>query len=262
MEINKFKEILNMSQEEVIDFMRKFLSSRGYVIEGLGEEGLVARYPEVDKNIAVIAHADTINTHRYVYDGTKYEMETEILDEKYIKLSDNDIKNGYKCLGADDRAGIMTIVDVVNSGLRPHVIIPTDEEIGCVGSSRLAFSMKFSDSVYFLLQIDRGNHGGSFNEYVTYDCDIPDIIRDELDTYFTESNGSFSDVAVLAPSLNVPGVNVSASYINEHTVDEKLNIEAYNNNLRAIKKFIADFDYTAKHYYMHEDDADSYEFWF
>ena len=41
-------------------------------------------------------------------------------------------------LGADDRAGVFAIIQILQSGLRPHIIFTTDEEKGCLGAEALA----------------------------------------------------------------------------------------------------------------------------
>lgn len=41
-------------------------------------------------------------------------------------------------LGADDRAGIFAIIQIIKSGLRPHIILTTDEEVGGVGADLLS----------------------------------------------------------------------------------------------------------------------------
>ena len=41
-------------------------------------------------------------------------------------------------LGADDRAGVFAICQIIKAGLRPHIIFTTDEEVGGLGARALS----------------------------------------------------------------------------------------------------------------------------
>ena len=69
-------------------------------------------------------------------------------------------------LGADDRAGVFSILQLIKAGYRPHVIFTTDEEIGCVGAQELSFLPCPFEDLRYIIQLDRRNS----NDCVFYDC--------------------------------------------------------------------------------------------
>ena len=145
-------------------------------------------------------------------------------------------------MGADDRVGVKTILDILEMGLRPHILFTTDEEVGCVGSRKAVEenALEGLKMASMLIQIDRGVHERSWHEMVTYDFDPESHkeIFDELRKTYTMATGSYTDVAVLGPHLDKPIVNVSASYRHEHTTDEFINLDAYEYNTQGLIKFI------------------------
>lgn len=250
---NTFETLLTLSQEELLQELPAYLSERSYsVIET--DYYTLGVSPSEDKQACLVAHLDTINTHRgagsYNYATKKWDTaqkatpkaEDLMISEKYITLSP-EANPQLACLGADDRCGVKTILDVIEAGKRPHVLFTTDEEIGCVGSNKLIDDeiplTALADSS-MLIQIDRGVHEGSWNEMVFYEYDensIPEILE-ELEKYYTLANGSYTDVAVLGPVYDKPIVNLSASYQNEHTRSEFINLHAYKNNTEGLISFL------------------------
>ena len=116
------KHYLNMKYENVI-------STKEYLIA-------VGEIP-----VALVAHLDTVfkePPHNIFYDRVKNVMWSP---------------NG---LGADDRAGVYAIVQILKSGLRPTVIFTTDEELGCLGAEALAEQIKIPPAdLKYVIQLDR-----------------------------------------------------------------------------------------------------------
>nr|DAW66472.1 MAG TPA: zinc peptidase-like protein [Caudoviricetes sp.] len=250
--MKQFKELLTLTQNELGDMLVDWLLNEynynvidhGYIIQGVSEQ------PNAP---VLVAHLDTINTHRN-NNETKYSA--RLSTEEPVgapKLSDiifhNDIimlhplsNPKLACLGADDRCGVKTILDILDMGFRPHILFTTDEEVGCQGSEKAVNEKlleEFSEAS-MLIQVDRGVHEGYWNEMVFYNYDkdsIPEIY-DELSKYFKLAKGSYTDVATLGPYLNKPIVNISASYMNEHKRTEFISITAYDKNLEGLSKFL------------------------
>ena len=247
-----FKELLTLTQNELGNKLVNWLINDynydvidyGYVIQGISEQ------PNAP---VLVAHLDTINTHRNANETT---YSARLSTEEPVgapKLSDiifhNDIimlhplsNPKVACLGADDRCGVKTILDILDMGFRPHILFTTDEEVGCQGSKKAVAEKlleEFSEAS-MLIQVDRGVHEGYWNEMVFYNYDkdsIPEIY-DELSKYFKLAKGSYTDVATLGPYLNKPIVNISASYMNEHKRTEFISIPAYDKNLEGLTKFL------------------------
>jgi hypothetical protein len=76
-------------------------------------------------------------------------------------------------LGSDDRAGIFAILQIVQSGLRPSIILTTDEERGGLGAQKLAKRECPIPFLRYMIQLDR--HGN--NDCVFYDRFCPSFIE-------------------------------------------------------------------------------------
>lgn len=148
-------------------------------------------------------------------------------------------------LGADDRAGVFAIVKIIESGLRPHIIFTTDEEIGGIGAENLTKVEKeppFKDLKY-IIQLDRQGT----NDCVFYECDNKSFIKYVESFGFSEAFGSFSDISVLCPAWKVAGTNLSIGYKDEHSVSETLHVAPMMATIRKVKNMLAD-GADAKHY--------------
>lgn len=251
-----FIDVLTKTQTEMQEWLPEVLADYGYQIKVT--DYMIQAISSEENQPCLVAHLDTINTKRknssYSY-GTYYQTTTVTSTEKdrtpeeedilvadhYILLSP-ECKSSIQCLGADDRVGVKTILDILEMGLRPHILFTTDEEVGCVGSRKAVEenALEGLREASMLIQIDRGVHERSWHEMVTYDFDPESHkeIFDELRKTYTMATGSYTDVAVLGPHLNKPIVNVSASYRHEHTTDEFINLYAYAYNTQGLIKFI------------------------
>lgn len=171
--------------------------------------------------VALIAHADTV---------FKSPPETFYYDkEKNVMWSPDG-------MGADDRAGIYSIIKLVSAGYRPHVIITTDEESGCLGATKLVRKFKkhpFTE-LKFMIQLDRRGTEDS----VYYDCANPDFEKFINEFGFKTAYGSLSDISVLAPMWEIAAVNFSVGYKDEHSYQETLNIGAMFDTIRKVSDIL------------------------
>ena len=253
-----FIDVLTKTQSEMQEWLPEVLADYGYQIKVT--DYMIQAISSEENQPCLVAHLDTINTKRknYSYDSyystgstlstvtsTEKDRTPEVQDilvtDHYILLSP-ECKSSIQCLGADDRVGVKTILDILEMGLRPHILFTTDEEVGCVGSRKAVEenALEGLKTASMLIQIDRGVHERSWHEMVTYDFDPESHkeIFDELRKTYTMATGSYTDVAVLGPHLDKPIVNVSASYRHEHTTDEFITLDAYEYNTQGLIKFI------------------------
>jgi len=122
-------------------------------------------------------------------------------------------------LGADDRAGVLGILEILRRGYKPHVILLDGEESGCIGA-REAVKVLRDPGVLYIVELDRKNGG----EAVFYDCGNS-AFKDYITSFgFREDVGTFSDITTLCPAWNVAGVNISCGYYNAHTDAEYLKL--------------------------------------
>jgi hypothetical protein len=155
-------------------------------------------------------------------------------------------------LGADDRAGVYSIVQIIKSGYRPTIIFTTDEEKGCLGALELVKDIPEAPTeLKYIIQLDRR---GS-NDCVFYDC-----INEEFEVYvesfgFVTNFGSFSDISVLCPSWKVAGVNLSIGYYNEHSEVELLYVGQMIETTRKVVKMLKDADKAETYEYIEDPTA-------
>lgn len=253
-----FIDVLTKTQSEMQEWLTEILAEYGYQIKVT--DYMIQAISLEENQPCLVAHLDTINTKRKNYNYGSYydtdpsltkvistekdrtpEEEDILITDHYILLSP-ECKSSIQCLGADDRVGVKTILDILDMGLRPHILFTTDEEVGCVGSRKAVKenALEGLKMASMLIQIDRGVHESSWHEMVTYEFDPEShkAIFDELRKTYKMATGSYTDVAVLGPHLDKPIVNVSASYRHEHTTDEFINLDAYEYNTQGLVKFI------------------------
>lgn len=253
-----FIDVLTKTQSEMQEWLPEVLADYGYQIKVT--DYMIQAISSEENQPCLVAHLDTINTKRKNYSYGSYystgstlstvtstekdrtpEVQDILVTDHYILLSP-ECKSSIQCLGADDRMGVKTILDILEMGLRPHILFTTDEEVGCVGSRKAVEenALEGLKMASMLIQIDRGVHERSWHEMVTYgfDPESHKEIFDELRKTYTMATGSYTDVAVLGPHLDKPIVNVSASYMHEHTTDEFINLDAYVYNTQGLIKFI------------------------
>lgn len=190
-------------------------------------------------SIALVAHMDTV-----------FDKPNQLHKELYY---DKD-KGTLFCVdgaGFDDRAGIFSILQIIKDGLRPSIILTTDEEQGGLGAAALALDYPICPipNLKYMIELDRR---GSYDA-VFYDCITADFIDYVEQFGFVEARGSFSDISFLMSEWNVCGVNLSIGYENEHTYSEILNINHMFSTIEKVKKMlqaesIPDFKFEEKPY--------------
>lgn len=194
-----FDYLCKRSQPQLKSFLASFLTSKY-------EEVIVDQHYLVAKGnipICLVAHMDTVFP----------KPATEIYYDKQ-----KNVIWSPTGLGADDRAGIFAIIQIVKSGLRPHVIFTADEEIGCIGAMYLGAKENPFNDVRYFIELDRRG----IDDCVFYDCDNPEFVKYVEDFGFQEAYGSFSDICMICPEWKVAGVNLSVGYRDEHSTSEIL----------------------------------------
>ena len=205
------EELVDCDQIKLKQIMASYLKKhygKSHVVETVDYV-----YAEGNIPVALVAHLDTVFEHTY-----KHEDRELLYDRvKNVLISPQGA-------GFDDRAGIYAIVQIIRSGLRPHIILTTDEETGCVGASMLVKDhpkAPFAELNY-IIELDRRGEC----DCVFYDCENPDFEQYVEEFGFITNIGSFSDISIICPEWGVAGVNLSIGYKNEHTTSEVLYVQA------------------------------------
>lgn len=178
-----------------------------------------------DIPIALVAHLDTV---------FKEPVSQLYYDKKKNVVFSPD------GLGADDRAGVFAILQILKTDLRPSVIFTTDEEMGGLGAAALALAYTKCpiSGLKYLIELDRQ---GSMDA-VFYDCETADF-KEYVESFgFLEAKGSFSDISFLMSEWKICGVNLSVGYKDEHTRAETLNFNFLFNTVEKVKKMLQAID--------------------
>jgi len=212
-----FEQIASLSQKSIKRVMSNFLKKHyKKIIET--DKYIIA---EGDIPVALVAHLDTVfkdPPEEIFFDQTK----------NVIWSPDG--------LGADDRAGVFGIVQIIRSGLRPHIIFTTDEEVGGIGATAVSIlDCPFKDLKY-IIELDRR---GS-NDCVFYNCDNQEFVNYVESFGFEWNFGSYSDICEICPSWEVAGVNLSIGYRDEHSIAEVLFVGKMLSTIEKVKKMLAD----------------------
>lgn len=165
--------------------------------------------------VALVAHLDTVHTIPVM--KVYHDVEEGVLWSP-------------EGIGADDRAGVFSILEILGKGYRPSVIFCCKEEVGGVGAGH--FVMENPEpfkGVKYLIELDRQGEEDS----VYYRCDNP-LFEQMINAYgFNTEWGSFSDISIIAPSWGLCAVNLSIGYYDEHSLGETWH---YRQTLKTIDK--------------------------
>ena len=238
MNLKLFKEICKFSQNELLEIMTRFLESRYDKVIATSDY-IIA---EGDLPVALLAHLDTV--------GVRPPSDIYYDPKAHVMWSP-------QLLGADDRAGVYAIIDIIQAGYRPSIILTTEEETGCLGALFLAEEHPECPikNLKALIQLDRQGE----NDSVYYDCDNKRF-KKFINSYgFNTAQGSFSDISVLGPAYQIAAVNLSVGYLNEHNPIETLNVKWLSKTIEKVKKIIVDIDsYPAFEYVRAKNSQDMY----
>lgn len=215
-----FERLVSLSQKGMHDAMSQYMKAK-YNNNVIVTKDYIVAIGDIP--IALVAHMDTV-------------FRTPVTDLYYDQRKG--ILWSPQGLGADDRAGIFAIMKIIQSGLRPSVILTTDEEQGGLGATVLASLACPIPNLKYMIQLDR--HGT--NDCVFYQCFNEDFY-DYVESFgFCEAYGSFSDISFLMPQWNICGVNLSVGYEDEHSDTEILHIAPLFDTIAKVQQMLLDQD--------------------
>ena len=219
MGLKLIKKLCSLNKRSLEIMLIKYLKELGYTIK-FSNEYIIA---EGQLPVCLLAHMDTVFAQppkNFFYDKEKTTLWSP---------------DG---LGADDRAGIYSIINILEEGYRPSLIFTDGEERGGIGASALI--QKFPDCPFSeckaLIQLDRQ---GS-KDAVFYGCDNPDFTKLIVSYGFEEEWGTFTDISIIAPQWKIAAVNLSVGYFNEHQRIEFLNLVHCHSTINKVKEMLKD----------------------
>lgn len=214
---------LKPTQDELFSMLRKlYKGNKGFFSKGnfILIEG--------DAPILLVAHLDTVHEEPV---------------KTICKSDDGNILMSPQGIGGDDRCGVFVLVNAFDISVnKPFLLFTCHEEIGGVGAEKfcrahqLGKLPKALDELKLIVEVDRkGNR-----DAVYYDCYNPELEKYITSKGFNTATGSFSDISLIAPELDVAAVNLSAGYYNAHTLHEYINRKHLNNTLSKVVEIISD----------------------
>lgn len=214
-EVSLMENLVGINQDSLQQILYKFLK-QNYKKVTYDADYLLA---EGNIPIALVAHMDTVFKQpaaELFYDRVKNVMWSPT------------------GMGADDRAGVFSILKIIKDGYRPHIIFTRDEEIGCIGANILSYAPCPFKKLNYIIQLDRRNS----NDCVFYDCNNKEFEKYIESFGFVTAFGSFSDISELCPKWKIAGVNLSIGYRNEHTVSEVLFVGQMLSTISKVEKML------------------------
>lgn len=123
--------------------------------------------------------------------------------------------------GFDDTTGIYAIIDIVDQGYRPTIILTQDEELFGIGVNNMLQKLPIAPTdLKYIVELDRQG----YNDAVFYNCNNKEFEEYVCSFGFNTDIGSFSDIYFIGPVWKIACVNVSIGYLNEHTYGEILQV--------------------------------------
>lgn len=186
---------------------------------------------EINSKLITSGYSDIISDDENMYIYAKGQLPVllvchiDTVQTIPIVLQDNELnvlwsKTG---LGADDRAGISAIFEILDKGYRPYVLFCNKEETGLVGA-KVASSEINAPEVNIVVELDSSECG----DFKTY------FGKNILGNKYIESFGlkfkdsiRASDICAVCPAWNIYGVNLGIGYYLEHTADEYLDLSQW-----------------------------------
>lgn len=208
-----FEEILKLSQKKLFNTLR-----REYASELCAFQSNSFILVKGEAPVMLVAHLDTVHANAV---------------KTICKSDDGNIWMSPEGIGGDDRCGVYGIMQIHNQAqLKPWLLFTCDEETGGVGASGFSKNISGKNNkiqqqlkgLKYIIELDRK---GS-NDAVYYGCGNKEFEDYVTSKGFKTAYGSFSDISVIAPELNIAAVNISSGYYNAHTQHEYINIKQLN----------------------------------
>lgn len=221
----EFEQIFQLSQERLKQALEAELIASEYTVQK--QKGFL--YAEGSTPVLLVAHLDTV--HR-------------ALPETICYSADGAVMMSPQGIGGDDRVGVYMILRLIQS-VHCHVLFCEDEETGGCGARAFTKSGIVPD-VNYIVELDRvGN-----NDAVFYQCRNRQFEQYINGFGFQTAFGSFSDISILAPHLNLAAVNLSTGYYHAHQPGEYVRLDEVEALIGRVAKLLQAkterFSYTQK----------------
>lgn len=209
----EFEQIFQFSQERLKQALEAELITSEYTVQK--QKGFL--YAEGSTPVLLVAHLDTV--HR-------------ALPETICYSADGAVMMSPQGIGGDDRAGVYMILRLIQS-VHCHVLFCEAEETGGHGAKAFVQS-GIAPKVNYIVEFDRM---GS-NDAVYYNCKNEQFEQHICSFGFQTAFGSFSDISILAPKLDLAAVNLSTGYYNAHRANEFVRLDEVEKLIGRVEKLL------------------------
>lgn len=238
---SQFIELLNIhgtsgNEKPVRDYLKPILTELMDNVKVDDYGNLLADKKCGDGNGATVllsAHMDTVK-------GV-------LADRKLVETEDGIIMSNKGALGADDRGGIAIILTVLRNlnklNFNGHIKVSfsREEEIGCVGASNIDPDW-YANADLAIVVDRRGNRDIVVGCGMAFCSDSVGYFMEDVskmaDMDWRAVEGGISDAMVFAEN-GINSINLSAGYMNEHTVNEYASLKDMGDTVRLILQTIA-----------------------
>ena len=181
------------------------------------------------------------------------DIKIPLTEGSVIVETDGILQRSEGILGADDRAGIALILNVLNElgdykdTCNVKVVFTVGEEDDPHGVEKIEDS--FFWGIDYAVSLDRRNCSDIVTHSPKYHYDHGNILQSIFDSIqrgrhwdgrvvFTPVQGGESDLRYWSQIHQIPSVNLSVGYQNEHTSNEILNLKCWHETHDLLKYFI------------------------
>lgn len=208
-----FEQIFQLSQKRLKRELKAELIASGYTVQR--QKGFL--YAAGTLPVLLVAHLDTVH-----YDPP----------ETICYSTDGTVIMSPQGIGGDDRAGVYMILRLIQD-LHCHVLFCEAEETGGHGAKAFVQS-GIVPKVNYIVEFDRM---GS-NDAVYYNCKNEQFEQHICSFGFQTAFGSFSDISILAPHLNLAAVNLSTGYYHAHQLGEYVRLDKVEKLISRVEKLL------------------------
>lgn len=208
-----FEQIFQLSQKRLKRELKAELIASGYTVQR--QKGFL--YAAGTLPVLLVAHLDTVH-----YDPP----------ETICYSTDGTVMMSPQGIGGDDRAGVYMILRLIQD-LHCHVLFCEAEETGGHGAKAFVQS-GIVPKVNYIVEFDRM---GS-NDAVYYNCKNEQFEQHICSFGFQTAFGSFSDISILAPHLNLAAVNLSTGYYHAHQLGEYVRLDKVEKLISRVEKLL------------------------
>lgn len=236
-------EVLSMTTEGLVKAAAKHLLGY-YPTAFLNGDHFI--YAVGESPICLVAHMDTVRDPQVDPKDTFKRHASHVGKGYELVQFRNILRNRTGVLGADDRAGVFGIFEILRRCKAeklplPSVILTNGEESGGKGVKVMlacnSFGKRDEGRTRLFVEMDRQG----CNEWVTYGATLPKPVIEYVESFgFVSGRGSYSDIADLQEEYLIPAVNLSIGYYSQHSDSERLHLDEMHTTINRVFGMIKD----------------------